>query len=701
MVAKPGTYQASFNAGELAPELWGNTGLKQFFSGLSAARNIASVPQGGFDLLPRSRHLGVIGNAANARLFRFTVSRSLAYVVILMAGQVAIWRNGALQATLWAPYADADVPFVKVVQRAETMMLFHQAYETKRLIRHGSDTAWSLDATPWVHIPDVDYGGAYAKTDEVWKIYLYWPSSGFTLAGMGFVVSVDGIETATIPVTTMQTQTFGSTVTTVDPVATASTVQAALIDLANVEPGITVSGVLSTATSITFQVTFSGGLNSGNSFTVSGRVVTTGSAALQTSRAVQGKPGGESLFSASRGYAACAAFYQDRLIQGGFASKGSAWLASRTSEYFDQNVDLTGASGAMLINIDADGSEEIEHIIQARHLCIFTSDAEYFVADRALQKTQPPNIVRSSTYGASKRVPPVFEESSLLFVSREESIVYAATYNEVASAYEASPQSLLSSHLIFGIRDAALQVSTSATDSQRYFLPRDDGVMVVALLIRNQDVYPFVRWETDGKVRAIVVDGANVPHMLVERQIGGVAKLCFERLEDGLLLDGAVTQSFGAPTTAIGGLWMHEGATCWAIVDGYVEGPFTVSGGSITLANAGSVVTVGRWTAPIAATLPLPRDVGQRTVLKRPCRVHTVQLDLIGTTSLAVGANGQPPRDVPLARVTDPTDAPTPPYTGEKIITGIAGFSADGIAVITQLRPGKLQVRNVTLQAKV
>jgi len=697
MVAKPGTYQASFNAGELAPELWGNTGLKQFYSGLSAARNIAPVPQGGFDLLPRSRHLGVIGNAANARLFRFTVSRAFAYVVILTAGQLAIWRNGVQLATVGAPYAEADVPFVKVVQRAETMMLFHQAYEPKRLIRRGSDTSWTLDAAPFVHVPDVDYGGAYAKTDEVWRIYFYWPQSGgfggASAPNFGFVVSVDGIETATVTVP------YAGSV--FDWTATALALQDALVALSNVETGVSVSVVAKTTCTSQLQVVFSGALNSGQSFTVSGRVVTTGDAALQTSRTTIGKPGGESLFSPSRGYAACAAFYQDRLVQGGFASKGSAWLASRTSEYFDQNVELTSASGAMLINIDADGSEEIEHIVQARHLCFFTSDAEYFVADRALQKTQPPNVVRSSTYGASKRVPPVFEESSLLFVSREESVVYAATYNEVASAYEASPQSLLSSHLIFGIRDAALQVSTSATDSQRYFLPRDDGVMVVALLIRNQDVYPFVRWETDGKVRAIVVDGANVPHMLVQRQIGGVAKLCFERLEDGLLLDGAVTQYFGTPTTAIGGLWMHDGATCWAIVDGYVEGPFTVAGGSITLANAGSVVTVGRWTAPYAATLPLPRDVGQRTVLKRPCRVHTVQLDVIGTTSLAVGANGQPARDVPLARVSDPMDAPTPPYTGEKIITGIAGFSQDGIAVITQLRPGALQVRNVTLQAKV
>jgi hypothetical protein len=693
MVAGAGPYQASFNAGELAPELWGNTGLKQFYSGLSAARNIMPIPQGGFTLLPRTRHLGIVGPAANVKLFRFTVSRAAAYVCILTAGKIDIWRNGAYCSTVGVPYGEGDIALVKTVQRAETMILFHQSFFPRRLLRHGSDASWSLDAAPFVHVPDVDYGGAYANTDEAWQIYLYWPSSGFFVANMAFVVSVDGVETSAV-----HTVMAGATP---NWPATAAALETALLALANIEPGIAVSAVSSTTQTVSFQVVFSGALNSGSSYTVSGRVVTSGDAALQTSRTVVGKAGGEAVFSDPRGYAACGTFYQDRLLQGGFASRLSAWLASRTSEYYDQNIDLTAASGAMLINIDADGAEEVQHIVQARHLCFFTSDAEYFCADRALQKTQPPNIVRSSTNGSSKRVPPIFEESSLLFVSREETIVYAATYNEVAQAYEASPQSLLSGHLIFGIRDAAVQVSAAATDANRYFLPRDDGVMVVASLIRNQDVYPFTRWETDGQVRAVIVDGVNAPHLIVQRSIGGVAQLCFERLEDGLWLDGAVTQTFGTPQTLIGGLAMHEGAAVWAVNDGYVEGPFTVVGGVISLANAGSVVTVGRWTPPLAQTLPLARDVGNKTVLKRPCRVHTVQLDVIKTTSLAVGANGQPARDVVLARVGDPVDVPTPAYTGEKIVSGLAGWTPDGIATITQVRPGALQVRNITLQAKV
>ena len=56
MVARPGTYQASNNAGELKEELHGRTDLKQYYAGLAYARNVEPVPQGGSRLSPRSRH---------------------------------------------------------------------------------------------------------------------------------------------------------------------------------------------------------------------------------------------------------------------------------------------------------------------------------------------------------------------------------------------------------------------------------------------------------------------------------------------------------------------------------------------------------------------------------------------------------------------------------------------------------------------
>jgi hypothetical protein len=690
MVARPGPYQFSCNSGELAPELAGNTGLKQYYAGLATALNIEPVPQGGFDLAPRSRYHASLPRTLDAagrpaiKLLSFSVSRSESYVVALTPGQIDIFKAGVHCATLAAPYAVADIARVKFVQRVETMFLFHASYPTQRLLRHGNDATWTLGDAPFTNIPLVDYGGAYTDTIEQWDVYIQW-TSGSSTTGVQFLLSVDGEETYPL--------LLASGTLEADMVA-------ALEALPNVDPGIAVTLVGSNPQAVAYEVDFSGGTNSGANFSLTGRMIANNNFSLQTWRHQRGVKGGEAVFSPARGYAACGRFYQDRLVLGGFAAKTSAFGLSRTGEYFDLNIKIQNAAGGLLLNLDTDGDEGIVEIAQDKHLVLFTSEADYYVSDRAISAIAPPNSVRSGKFGCSYRVPVVEQESGLLYVNRNESMVMAATFDAVSESYVSSPISLLASHIVSGLGDAALQKSNVATNADRYFLVRDDGLMVTGLLIRNQDVIAFVRWQTEGQVRAVAVDGAGLVHIAVERLVGGVSQLFLETLEEGLLLDGAVDFAFANPATALTGLTMHEGAIVWAIADGYVEGPFTVAGGAVTLPNASRQITIGRWTAPIAKTLPLVRDVAPHTVLKRPARVHTVRLDLLNTTSLAIGANGRPAKDVPLYRAGQATDQPLASYSGERAVTGLKGFTQEGQVVITQVRPGALQVRDITTEAR-
>lgn len=688
---RPGTYQASCNSGELSPELHGNTGLKQFYSGLAAAANVMPVPQGGFDLLPRTRYHYDFGvPTGEYQAFSFTVSTTEArsYIVVVTAASIFIFWRGTLVGTVGSPYAIADIATVKAIQRQDTMILWHRNYAPRRLLRL-SHTSWSLSAVAWVSIPDVDYGGTYTNVDEKWIARLQW-TSGATVVGADFTLSVDGAATTMVSI--------AGTGSTPDWPATATAVAAVLSALPGIDAGLVVTSSSTGSLFAEFEVVFSGGRNSGGNFVLSGEFINTINFALTTARTRKGDVGGEPVMSASRGYPRCAAWFQDRLLMGGFLSKSSAWLASRTAEYFDLNTELNADTGAMLVNLDTDGGEAILHFLQGPYLGIFTDRGEYHLSDRALKRNTPPNIVRSSTNGISERCPPILQEGSILYVAREESIVYSATYDAVSTTFVSAPLSLMSSHLIRGIRGAALQVSHSATDAQRYYLPRDDGVLVIAGLIRGQEVQPFVRWTTDGVVKAVAVDGDNTPYLLVDRQVDGETHRYFESLEDGLLFDASLTLT--DTTTTISGLDIHEGREVWADLDGWIEGPFIVSGGAITVSTAAATATVGRWTPPFVKTLPLPRDIGGRQVLKRPARVHTVQADLIDTTSIAIGANGGAPQPVNLARFGDPLDTPTPARTGPVVVTGLRGFSDEGQVVITQLRPGRLQVRDWTIQAR-
>lgn len=810
MVARPGVYQATFNAGELSPDVGGNTGLKNYYAGLSLARNVEPVPQGGFDLPPRSTHRGYVrfpltqvyaGGAASADLaaagvvatwspasavtfcaadisgltasialatralafeaqtsagwvaisgalfaspsararrlgfapgasltataFRlrltaapsasthfavsgltlwaetpgappaaqtlaFQSSRDDSFAVVLTAGHLDMWKAGAWVGCCAAPWTASQVADVRGPQRDDTAILFHKDVAPQRLMRHAADWDWSLDELSFAHLPDVDYGGSYVQTDEKWSVLINWTSEIVSTA-VSFIVSVDGLET---PVLTADAGWP----------AIAATLKTQIEAMPNVEPGITVvdAGVIGGGSySRQIDITFTGTGNSGQNFDVGGRTSGKAAVAVTTSRTIRGKKGGEAVMSAARGWPRAGAFYQQRLALGGFANKGSAFCLSRAGEYFDLNVELNNSAGAVLVNLDTDGAETIVHFAQGRHLCLFTTEGEFYLADRAVDRQKPLNIVSSSRIGANPSIPVVEQEGGLLFVSREGTMVYAANFNDIQQAYVPEPISLLASHLFVDVTGAAIQKSARATDAQRYWLPRADGVLIEGLLIRGQEVTAFVRWETDGAVRRIVVDGVNTPWLLVERQIGGAPRLCVETLEDDALFDAAASFVFATPTRALTGLGHLEGATVWADVDGYVEGPFTVSGAALTLPTAGSIVTVGRWTPPLARTMPLARDVGARTVLKRPARVHTVQMDLLDTTSIALGANGRPARDIPLARAGDPAAAPTPAFSGQKVVSGLVGFSDDGLVEITQTRPGRLRLRDLTIQARV
>lgn len=819
MAAQPGIYQASHNAGEIGPEMWGRTDVKQWYSALSYARNVEPVPQAGARLSQRTRHLsrlrrklstlsasvialnagphsgaatiaeidlgglvefcrawlpdfsasvatGAIlqwqhgladgnytdfgdpfeagpdaltrtialapGDTIAARRVRlqmvsappasvtFTVSALLAaaetseisairlrpftfglgqnYVAAIGENNIDYFRDGVFVGGVAIGLTAAQLRDIDVRQRFDTMLLYHEDTPSPRIKRNGSDNDWILDAQPNVNIPQVDLGGTYENAvTDVWEIYLRYPTSGTYANGAGLLVSVKVGEE----------ETAGIATGAPDWTQFKASLKSAIEGLPSIEEGVTLTEDHSSGGLTKLILTFSGTGNVG-AFNVTARVVNTGDAAATVAHTTIGKAGGEPLTSEVRGYAACANFYQDRLFTGGFKSKLGAFLASVTGEYFDQNIESVAPNGAILNNLDTDGSERLVQIARSRHLVLFTTEAEYFISDRAINKTQPLNVVNCSRNGVARGVPVVESEGYLFYFTpdredddRKGRTLYSMIYDDVSQAYVSDPISLMASHIVKEVIGSALQKGNSATDANRLWMVRDNGTMTTCVMIRNQDVSANVRWETPGAVKDVCVDGANKPHIAVVRAVDGQDELLLERLEHGLIFDGTIEREFDEPTDTIDMLEIHEGAEVWAKADGFVVGPFTVENGAITLPFAASVVAVGRWLAPIADTLPLPSEVGDRTVLKRPRRVHTVKMELIDTTSIAIGANDEAVEDQPLYFDGQPTDTPPPPFNGQLSVEGIEGYSDDGIVRITQTRPGRLQWRGLTVEARL
>ena len=518
---------------------------------------------------------------------------------------------------------------------------------------------------------------------EVWEIEFNGLSPDTASGGSVFNLTVSNQETLSI--------TYTSNMTVL-----AASIQTAILDLPNTAAGITVASSSGSSSGNKVTVTFDGTGNEGDGWALSGTIINKADAAILAYKTVPGISPGEPVISADRGWPRCGAFYAQRLFMGGFKSLPNAYLVSKAGDYYNFDDRFEEANGPFLLPMDIPGGEAIERIVPNRNLLIFTTEAEFWLAERTISKTEPPNHVQSSRHGVRAGVPIVENEGAAVFVHKNGGVIGEYRYTDVDGNYTALDISLLASHMVRGVRDLAQKRATISTDGHHLAMVLDDNSALQATLLREQDVTAFARVTTPGTFQAVCTNGRNEVSWLVDRN--GARRL--ERFEDGLLLDGAITQAFAPAVTTVTGLAQFNGAEVWAIADDNVFGPFTVAGGEIELPIAVADVTVGMWAAPVVKTLPPPQRVGPNIVVKKRQRIHSVQISVIDTTSIAIGVNGNAAKDIDLLRYGAPADVPElqAGYTGLVKIRGLTGHVDEPEITITQTRPGRLTVRSVTLE---
>lgn len=686
MVARPGKLQSAFTAGELDPLLEERTELKYFRTGAHHVENVVIIPQGGFTLRGGLVDFGAVDSTAE-RIFGFRASDGSAYDLVFATGKMEAWSATAKLQTLGIPSLTASMlDTLNQAQALDTMLLFHEDLQPQR-IKHAGPTSWSLDAAPFEEIPNYDYGGPIGGGSYTNGVAAVWRLEFIGLSA----------DTSVFTITVSQQETV-SLVWKTSASEIASDIQAALLDLPNVAAGLTVVNT----TGAKFDVTFSGDGNEGDGWAVSGTVVNKSDAAVLAAKTTAGVAPGEPVISADRGWPRCGVFYNQRLLVGGFRALPNAWMFSLQGDYYNYDQRFTAANGPALVPMDAEGGEAILQMQQARNLALFTTDAEYWIAERSLSRTEPPNHVASGEYGAKPGVPIVKNEGALNFVSNTGSVIGEFRYTDVEGNFVSRDISLLASHLIDDVKDQAIQRARKSEGSDGKSksgnlngVVLEDGSARLGTLLREQDITAYGRLTSrDASFKAVSVNGRNEMSWIVERPAGRR----LERLTEGYLLDEVMTLDFGSPTTAISGLSRFEGREVWVIGDDNVLGPYTVSSGAITLDFGVTAGYLGTWLPPKVMLLPPPRDIAPNVVIKRPIRIPTAKISVLDTTSLAVSINDGPLKSAGLQRYGLQADVPElqQGVTGTISIMGLTGFHEEPKLTISQLRPGKLTIRSVT-----
>lgn len=702
MTAQPGPLKSSCNAGEFGADLEGKITLKQWYSAAKRMKNVEPVPQSGFQLLPGTV-LVAPAHSAKVKHGTLRVDPYLSYTLIFSVGRVDIFRNDRVKvAELALPQVtEATLPELKFYGEANTFGVFHKDVQTLRLFRNpANDALWSVDHWPYEKLPEVDLGGAYQKDPDIWEIGIRWSDSVSTIV---LDVDVDGEFSDGIEIGDL-VGGWGGLV---------ATLQAQLRDLPSLSTGVTVTdrGNVGQTRYRLLRIGFGADL-AGSEYQLGARIVNTADASVLAYHREIGNTHGEPLVSAARGWFRGMALFQDRAIYHAPKARKAAIAMSRVGEYFDLNIEAAGDAAARLEALRTQTSEEVLAIYEGAYLLAFTDQGEWFAANRAIKQGEPVNWVRTSTNGIHPNIDPVEMDGRVFFLSstrRDPGLpvnfdvgqaLYSMTYDDVATRFNAEPESLLASHLIRDVEGGALQKKVRKQDASRLWLRDAKGRLVLAVVIKNQDIVAFCEWlaADAGKVVGLSVDGQNQVWLTVDR--GGVVTHEVMEEQDINLFQGAVR---GATDLAgkFSGLNLWEGRSVWARADGHILGPFTVTNGSIDLQSPFQSVIAGLWQPPVYEGLPLYRVLPNDEILHRPGRVHSVVAHVIDTESIAIGANGSPARDHALLDARDDMSQPMPAKTRQVRATAIPGIVMGTTVLITQTSPGRLRVRDYTPEAKL
>lgn len=698
--------KTNFVGGEQDPLLRARSDVKAYYNGAEKLRNVIVLPQGGARTRPGSLFQWEVplipapdgGGISDVRLFEFRFSTDQTYLFVFNHKRVDIFRAGVHQATVVTPWASSDLRAqltdkgdlittgISVTQSRDTMLVFHQNYQTRQIKRMGSHVAWGISLYAYKNLQRFDFGDtAYVNgVDEVQSIQFPQPGTqGDWTTGDTFKLILEDEKTDNIR------YVFA------DPELMRSRMQSALQRLPNVSAGgitVTKSAGADTA-SVTFTVTFSGDNGKRPWGAIGFEVVSSEQVpTINIIVTTEGERQGEDVWSDARGWPRCGVFFGGRLWVAGTKFLPNTVWASRAGAQTDFNSKKIDADYGIAATTDTDDVPAFINIFAGRHLQLFSTSAEFYIPISESEAVTPENIVlRRSTSRGCKPGLRVFEvDGATLFVQRLGKALREFIFADVELSYQANNISLLASHLMRDPVGYALRRSSSTDDADYLFMPNSDGTMTVFCTLRTQEVNAMALWETKGRYDDVAVVLEDVYFSIV-RTVDGVDRKFIEVMDPAITLDCAVKDDeLGAPAAGVTLAHLPDTLIDYER-DGFIRQPVMSSG-------AGAIVfdkpAVNSFVAGLKypevlpdiapgfiwaiRTLPFAVQLPDGASLGRKRRVVNADVEVFETTALTVNGTTIAFKEFGV----DALDTPIEPYTGIKRARGFLGWDYNGYVLM-------------------
>ena len=435
--------QTTFTSGQVSPLILGRSDLVAYGNGAAELTNVVIVSTGGVRRRPGFRHVAAL--PGHARLIAFTFNTEQTYLLAVADLSVTVFADGVADATVSAPWSEADLPRLAWTQSADTLLICHPDHAPRRVTRHGTGD-WRLEPMVYAVVDGIDRRPFYKFADAAITVT---PSA---LSGAITLTASDPVFDPALAGLPLRVDGKQITITTV---LSATEVQAT-----------TVEDLPATDATPDWQ---------------------------------------EPAWSPHRGWPRCAVFHRDRLAIGGSRDLPNRLWLSRSADLFNFDTGTGLDDEAIEFPILSDQVNAICGVFSGRHLQVFTSGAEWVVFGEPLSPVSV-EILRQTRIGSSvdRHVPPRDVDGATLFAARDGEGMHQFLYVDVDEAYSALDLALIAGDLV---RDPVDQDYDRL--QRLLYVVMADGSIGALTVYRTERVTAWTRLSTDGSVASLAVVGGT------------------------------------------------------------------------------------------------------------------------------------------------------------------------------------------------
>lgn len=581
------------------------------------------------------------------------------------------WYEMPTEYEIPSPYAEADLAAIKFAQSGDILTLTHPNYAPRELRRNGA-TDWTLVEATF----------------------------GSTLTAP--TISSVTAATATSP---SDTQSYSYVATTVSDDQLDESVASAASSATNQLFDTGATNTINFGSSGRRNVyKLSGGLY-GYIGQSTGTTLVDDNIAADVSRT---PPDNQDPFASD--YPRTVAYFEQRKVFAGTSALPQTFWMTKTGT--ESNLDYSipvRDDDAISIKLSALESSTIRHAVPLDELILLTDSAEWRVAPVNSETLSPTTIsAKATSYIGASNVQPVVASGTVVYAAARGGHIRGLGFDGAASTYASVDLSLRATHLFDYKSIKALSKGKSPTPI--VWAVSSDGRLLGLSFVPEQEVYA---WHThscvDAEIEhcAVIDEGDDsIVYAIIKRTVDGsevryveaMASRYYAEITDYIGLDSSIYQD-GASTSSVSGLTHLEGEEVYALVDGAVQGPFTVASGAITLEEAGEIICVGKQrtadmqSLPIVAELEAYAQATIKTVSKVTLRVYRSGRFFVGDKSDRLYEA--------KVRTTESYGDPVSLQTGEVEVAAGTDWDETGQVIVRAQDPLPLQVSSMILHAQV